>query len=335
MAIPSERQIVKSNQPELPIFFLQLGSKTNLFFDQVLKQAALSNGKENVFILTDTNFQLYTAYNCIDVAPFINGEREFDHFYQHHSTNPYFFEKACFDRWFIMKDLAADLGFGQFVHADCDVLIMEDLKPLYQKYIKGRYDGTVMFFERDGESVTSGHTSFWNTRLINDFCNFVTGVYKDKKVFDIILKDTVAGKFLDNRNVSDMILLDVFRTETKPNALNLLSLEDEGISVDFNVNVAYNGWKHQFICTADTKIKKLHRRGGSLYGRVAGPFNEQKHAKFYTLHFQGYLTKALIPQHVTAQNILEYIANYILSKSHYAIRRLKLFKNRIKRKVLR
>ena len=335
MAIEKERHSVGSNVPELPIFFVQLGSRTNLFFDHILKQAVRSNGRENVFILTDTNFQLYTAYNCIDVAGYINGKREFDDVYRHHSTNPYYFEKACFDRWFIMNDLAKDLGFKNFVHADCDVMILEDLKPLHRKFINGKYDGTVMFFEQNGDSVTSGHTSFWNTKLIADFCDFVTATYRDEQAFEFVLKDTLAGKFLNNRNVSDMILLDVFRTQTKPNALNLLSLEDEGISIDFNLNVSYNGWKHSFECTKETKIKKLDRRGGSWYGRVAEPGCEKDSSQFYTLHFQGYLTKTLIPVYANHLSNLGYLANYVLSKSHYVTRKLKLLKNELKRKIIK
>lgn len=331
----SEGRTVKANKPELPIFFIQLGSRVNLFFDHVLKQAALSNGKENVFILTDTNFQLYTAYNCINVSPYITGGREFDKVYQHHSINPFFFEKSCFDRWFIINDLAKDLGFEHFVHADCDVMIMEDLKPLYQKYIAGKYNGTVMFFEHNGDSVTSGHTSFWDTKLIADFCDFVTTKYQDLPAFNAILKETLEGKFLNNRNVSDMILLDVFRTETKPNTFNLLSLEDDGISIDFNINVAFNGWKHSFTCRPGSNIKKLSRRNGSLYGTVANVSAEQPTAKFYTLHFQGYLTKALIPLHLTPQSGLEYIANYFLSKSHYLGRKAKLFKNKVKQEIMK
>ncbi|RFZ85803.1 hypothetical protein DYU05_09465 [Mucilaginibacter terrenus] len=321
------------NSP-LPVFFLQLGSNTSLFFDKVIKQAALFNGKENVFVLTDTHLDQYKGYNCIDVTPYVTREREFDKVYRHHSTNPYFFEKTCFDRWFIINDLINDLGIDKFVYADCDVLILEDLKPVYDRFIKDKFDGSTMFFQRDKESVTSGHTSFWNSKLIADFCSFVVRKYTDEPAFNKLLEDTLSGKFLDNTNVSDMILLDVFRTETRPNVLNLLSLEDEGISIDFNINVAYNGWHNWYLCNKVTGIKKMFRKADGLYGQIAGEGTKRTFSKFYTLHFQGYITKPHIPLHVTAKSYNERVANRLSANSHYISRRLKLFKNKVRRSLL-
>nr|WP_294950547.1 hypothetical protein [uncultured Mucilaginibacter sp.] len=321
------------SQSELPVFFLQLGENTSLFFGHILKQAVLSNGANNVYVLTDTNFDAYRHYNCIDISEYTAGVKEFDKVYRHHSINPYFFEKACFDRWFIINDIVKELGISQFVHADCDVLITQDLKPVYRKFIKDKYDGTMMFFELGENSVTSGHTSFWSAGLINNFCNFVLGNYADRPAFDKVLQDTLTGKFLDNKNVSDMILLDVFRTEIKPHTLNLLSLEPEGISFDFNVNVPFNGCKHYFETTAGTKIKKMYRRKDGLYAKVADKGEEQVYCKFYTLHFQGYLTKTLIPLHASPQNLAEAVKNYAVAKAHNFVRRAKLYKNRVRDRV--
>jgi hypothetical protein len=316
------------SKSELPIFFLQLGENTSLFFGHILKQAVLSNGKHNVYVLTDTKFEDYRDYNCVDVSRYTAGVQQFDKVYQHHSINPYFFEKACFDRWFIINDIVKELGIGHFVHADCDVLISEDLKPVFNKYIKDKYEGTTMFFARGEESVTSGHTSFWSAKLMNDFCEFVLAKYADKTGFDKMLQDTLSGKFLDNKNVSDMILLDVFRTEAKPRVLNLLSLEKEGLSFDFNVNVPFNGCEYWFECTPSTKIKRMQRRKDGLYGKVAG--DTPLFSKFYTLHFQGYLTKTLIPLHVKPQTAIEYVSNYADSKAHNLVRRAKLLKNNVR-----
>jgi|GEM_PF-1713940 len=317
-------------QPELPVFFLQMGSNTSLFFDKILQQAALSNGRDNVYVLTDTNFHLYQDYTCIDITPYTKVERPFDKLYQHHSTNKYFFEKTCFDRWFIMNELALDLGIPNFVHADCDVLILQDLKPIFRNHIKDKYEGTMMFFEREEGSVTSAHTSFWSNKLLTDFCNFINAKYTDKEAFDVLLKDTLAGKFLDNRNVSDMILLDVFRTENKPSALNLLSLEDKGINIDFNLSAPFNGCKNHYVLTPGTGIKKMIRMADGLYAQVAGNTGQPVYARFYTMHFQGYVTKTLIPLHVTTKSTFEHLTNYVLGKAYYFNRRLRLFRNKVK-----
>lgn len=326
------------SQSELPIFFVQLGENTSLFFGHILKQAVLSNGKDNVYVLTDTYFGDYQDYHCIDVSKYIAGIKQFDKVYQHHSLNPYFFEKTCFDRWFIINDIAREYGLRNFVHADCDVVILQDLKPVFKNYIKDKYDGTTMFFQRDDESVTSGHTSFWSAALINQFCEFVLAKYADKPGFGLMLQDTLRGKFLDNKNVSDMILLDVFRTEAKPRVLNLLSLEKEGISFDFNVNVPFNGCEYWFETTSATHIKKMVRRKGGLFGKVATKGAAPLFSKFYTLHFQGYLTKTLIPLHVSALSAGEWVSNYVHAKSHNLVRRAKLFKNKVRdgmKKIIR
>lgn len=314
----------------LPIFFVQLGSKTNLFLDKVLKQAELSNGKENVFVLTDTNFHLYTEFNCIDVSTYIKAGRPFDAIYKHHSTNPYHFEKACFDRWFIINDIVQEYNIANFFHADCDVLVMEDLKPVYDAYLKDKYDGTVMFLESNGDSVTSGHASFWNHKLLDDFCSFVYNKYANDAEFDRLLKDTLAGKFLNNRNVSDMILLDAFRTEAKPSVLNIFSLQDEHISFDFNMNIAYNGCEDNYLLSRVFHIKKMKRIRGSLFGcTVAGTSSH----KFYTLHFQGYLTKALIPLFLTKQTFYGYTVYYLLGLFNFMLRKMKLLKTRLRGKL--
>jgi hypothetical protein len=320
------KQQVTLNDTKLPILFLQLGSNTSLFFDKVLKQAALTNGRENVFILTDTNFQLYNDYNCIDISSYAQAERPFDKLYKHHSTNTYFFEKTCLDRWFIINDVIRDLNIDHFVYADCDVLVLQDLKPVYDSLIKNKYDGTMMFFENGDNSITSAHTSFWNTKLLNDFCHFINDKYADDAAFNVLLKNTLAGKFYHNTNVSDMILLSVFRTEIKPHTLDLLSLEGKGICFDFNINVSYNGCRHSFVLAPGIKIKKMIPRNNSLYGLVQNG-DRAEYFKFYTLHFQGYLTKSLIPIYVTSDNFFNFLYNSISGRAEYIKRRAKLLKN--------
>ena len=135
---------------------------------------------------------------------------------------------------------------------------------------------------------------------------------------------------MDNTNVSDMILLNAFRIETKPNTLKLLSLEDKGICFDFNINVSYNGCRHSFVLTSGTKIKKMIRKEDGLYGYVQNTEKKAEYLKFYTLHFQGYLTKSLIPVYATPANILNGMYNLITGKTEYFKRRAKLLKNRFR-----
>lgn len=312
----------------LPILFVQLGSYVNLFFDRVLQQAAHSNGHGNVFVLTDNPRADFAAYHTIDIAGYAGEGNVFDTVYRHHSTNPVTFEKACFDRWFIINELVSKLHIPYFLHADCDVMIYQDLKPVYELYLKDRYDGSIMYFEHGDNSVTSGHTSFWSAKMISDFCRFAIGRYQDAKAFEQLLKMTLAGKFLDNKNVSDMILLDVFRTETRPNALNLLSLEDAGVYFDFNVNVSFNGWHNHYAITRGSHVKKVAREADGFYVQVTG--TPQKLIKAYSLHFQGYKTKTIIPLRTTAAQGIQAMRNVVAGNVAYLLRAGRLVKNRIK-----
>jgi len=320
----------KLNYTTLPIFFIQRGDKPARFLKEILKQAELTNGKENVYLLADTQFEFSAQFNCIDIAKYLPATQRFDALYQHHSTNPVFFEKSCFDRWFIINALAKDLGIDYFFHADCDVLLAADIAPVYKKLLTGGYQGSVMFFERDGDSVTSGHSSFWSAGLLDAFCDFVCRKYADKAAFDIIKTQTLAGKFLGNRNVSDMILLDVFRTEIKPIVLNLLTLEDEGATFDFNANVSYNGHHYHYVINRAFGIKQIKRKNGNLMVNVAG---DGRSIKFYTFHFQGFLTKALIPLYVNAATPGKLFANYVAGiLTLYGCKTL-LLKNKVRDRV--
>ena len=323
--IPDAAALENIKRSTLPIFFIPLGEHVNLFIDRVLKQAVASNGHNNVYVLTDTNFHLYQAYNCIDVSKYMQG-RSFDALYIHHSENKYHFEKSCFDRWFIINDVAKDLGISHFFHADCDVLIMQDLKPFFAEYLQDRYDGSVMYFEDGDRSITSGHSSFWTGALLNKFCDFTCAKYSDEQAFDKILKDVKAGVFCDNFNVSDMILLDTFRRETQTKTLNLFTLEDKGICFDFNINVAANGNKQIFVMNPLYRIKHIVHKNGTSYGQAKGGGRYP----FYTLHFQGYISKALIPMHITYGTKYQRMQNWVIGARHFTVRKLKLAKNKVR-----
>ncbi|MFD0750758.1 hypothetical protein ACFQZS_11450 [Mucilaginibacter calamicampi] len=317
------------NSQHIPIFFVQLGNHVNLFLDKILLQAQHSNGKENVYVLADKNLHLYRDFNCIDVSKYLHG-REFDSLYQHHSSNKYSFEKACFDRWFIINDVVNDLNIDYFFHADCDVLITEDLNPTYAHLLQHNYDGSVMYFEHDGKTITSGHSSFWSKKLLGDFCNFVSEKYADGAAFNEILNVTRSGFFLGNKNVSDMIFLDIFRRSTILKTLNLFSLEDEGIGFDFNLNVSSNGWRKFFKINKIYGIKAITRANKSVY---AEEVDNGTRFKFYTLHFQGYITKSLIPKYITYGSSIDNVQNTLLAYFTFTKRRLILKKNWLRDKL--
>jgi len=317
------------DQQHIPIFFVQLGNHVSLFLDKILRQAQYTNGAENVYVLANENLHLYKDFNCIDVSKYLQG-REFDALYQHHSSNNYSFEKACFDRWFIINDVIKDLNINYFFHADCDLLITEDLNWVYEHLLKHSYEGSVMYFEHEGRSVTSGHSSFWSKTLLDNFCSFICEKYADAEAFNEILVNTKSGFFLDNRNVSDMIFLDIFRRTSPLKTLNLFSLEEEDSCFDFNLNVQYNGWHKVFKLNKLYSIKALARKRKSLYAIEA---EQGSYSKFNTLHFQGYITKALIPRYITYGSWVDNWQNNLLASYTFTFRKMQLTKNWLRDKL--
>ena len=134
----------KLNYTTLPIFFIQRGDKPARFLKEILKQAELTNGKENVYLLADTHFEFSAEFNCIDIAAYLPATQKFDGLYRHHSSNPFFFEKSCFDRWFIINAFVKELGIDHFFHADCDVLLAANIAPVYHRLLK---DGLQWFVQ--------------------------------------------------------------------------------------------------------------------------------------------------------------------------------------------
>src|SRR6185437_12698696 len=92
----------------------------------------------------------------------------------------------------------------------------------------------------------------------------------------------------------------------------------------------YNGAKYSFLRYPFFKIKKMNRRSDGWYGQVQGDAANEVRIKFYTLHFQGYLTKSLIPFYLSTHNALEYFLNYVSGITTFVWRKTLLFKTHIK-----
>jgi hypothetical protein len=134
---------------------------------------------------------------------------------------------------------------------------------------------------------------------------------------------------LGNTNVSDMIFLDIFRRNTNLKTFNIFSLEDEGKCFDFNANVPSNGWRKTFKMNRLYGIKAIEKKNESLYVEDASG----EKVKFYTLHFQGYITKALITNYLTYVTGFEKLQNTLLAYYTFVVRTMQLKKNWLRDKL--
>jgi hypothetical protein len=305
---------------KLPIFFLQLGSNRRSFIKNVVKQAELTNGKENVFFLTDTDFHLYKEFNCIDVAEYMEQSNAFDLVYKHHSTNSYLFEKSCFNRWYIINQLVTAHKIEHFFYADCDVLIYTSMLTQNEMLLQNGYEGAMIFIEHNGKTIASPHSSFWSRALLNEFCRFTYNTYALQTEYSKLIEGINNKEFFDNENISDMVLVDLFRLQSKRTTFNLLTLENEGICFDWNINLGYNGYKNTYELHPVRLIKKAYRRAGGVFGKI-NTDSAPAYVQFNTLHFQG-LSKPFIPLYVTSGSVFQYLSNrYGYFKNHLRLKR--------------
>ncbi|RYZ95875.1 MAG: hypothetical protein EOP47_24945, partial [Sphingobacteriaceae bacterium] len=298
-----------NNLTGIPVFFLQFG-KSPKFINKILQQAQYTNGKENVYFLTDTDTHLYKEFNCIDISKYAGACEEFGKVYQHYSVNLHFYEKACIDRWFIINALVKEFKIPWFFYADCDLLILEDLTPVHHKLTEQNYAGGMMFYSNIENDITSAHSSFWSAELLNEFCLFTYNIYADATKFEALLADSQTTTPQGGIHISDMTLIEVFRKQTSLAILSLLSLQSQDICFDMNINMPDNGLGYNFIMNGFLKIKKLRKRKDGVFGIVAG----KGEMKFYTLHFQGYFSKFLIPLYMSASSLNIFKRVYVIQK---------------------
>jgi len=127
-----------------------------------------------------------------------------------------------------------------------------------------------------------------------------------------------------------MILLDAFRKESASGILNLLTLEEQGLCFDFNINLAFNGYRYNYLCNPFFKIKKVISKRDTLYGEAEDEAGNKHHIKFITLHFQGHMTKSLIPRYVSSDTAYQRFLNVSSSNLNNLNRRKKLIKKSLK-----
>jgi len=97
------------------------------------------------------------------------------------STTDYEFDKICFERWFNILEFLENNSIRSFFHIDSDILLYSNISTVLEKVI-GEYKAAYNIISQQYEEYlwkSSGHTSFWKTEFLSEFCSFVNDSYEN------------------------------------------------------------------------------------------------------------------------------------------------------------
>lgn len=113
------------------VVFVQRGR--SFYFPVVLSQAARRCINTPIFVIADVDPRpsiprvLQSKVTWVAMKDVDASAAEFRKVYVHLSVNRPWLERFCFERWFMIRDLCADLGVSSVIHLDSDVLVTSDI----------------------------------------------------------------------------------------------------------------------------------------------------------------------------------------------------------------
>ena len=120
------------------------------------------------------------------ISDYSESANEFEKVYRHQSSNQYWFELICFQRWFVINDFVQKNNISMCYGCDTDIMIYDDLT----KYIP-HGDFKLTIANKNGPQC-----SFFTKETINDFCNYIMKQYTDSNCTERLLKRYKG--FIDN-----------------------------------------------------------------------------------------------------------------------------------------
>lgn len=211
----------------------------------------------------------------------------FYHNYEHMSTNPVEFEKACFLRFFILKEFMQRNNFNKIFHIDSDVLLYTTIEDHVQR------------FNTDFTLSNSQHiaNSFLSLNFVQDFCKKIHEVYtkKEDHFWFRDMKKIYNRMSLEGRpgGIVDMSYLEQYKKRNECNELKLTCGEMTEIKDDrvFDFSMKHNKGGFQM----KDGVKNI-----TFVDKIPFCYNEelQKNVQFLSLHFLGN-TKEILHNYVT------------------------------------
>jgi hypothetical protein len=284
----------------IPIVFFNFGNPN--FLDIGLKQASHHNPDADIYLIgDDTNYKDYVKY--IHYTELMDEDAiEFNNHFINLSTNNEFYEKICFLRWFLIRNLAKQNNINRLFATDSDVMYYCDITKEAENFKNYRYTLT--------HNVSAGIGFINDIKCLDQFCEFTNGVYNSLKHGQNLQVDrSNSSKFkyyydkfsgvyeIRKRNllpggVCDMTFWGELRLMDNPGLVGETSAIINNSTFDHNINATDSyEWKNgikNFVWK--DKIPYCHNKWLN------------RDIKFNCVHFQGAHRKALMKNFATYQD---------------------------------
>ena len=152
------------------------------YLETSIKQT-LKNNKDVILIGDEKNEFVAKKYNITHVMFDEYNHNDFDKYYVHNKKNTnYQFELFCFQRWLVLLEVMKKLDISKCVYLDSDILYYWNIDKEISRISK--------FWNFDlAFPNLSWHTTYVFSRdALKKFCDFMINHYKDKKLYDRLLK---------------------------------------------------------------------------------------------------------------------------------------------------
>lgn len=283
----------------MDIIFLSYGNPDYLKY--VLTQCAETNKDANIHLLGDKSNYGYKGITHHLIDDYKQSGEAFTKEYIHLSTNIEKFERFCFERWFYINEFIKKQNIKQAIIIDSDVLLYDEVASDMDFFSK--YDMS-LYFNESAFTASAGQTFVYDTKIIDDFCNFLLTSYKEKDQFFDKAKQHYTKLQSASRTggVCDMTYFYFFY------------LENEHRILDLHTPLPNNNYYDLSFITSETPkvdfkknkqgMKHIEWEGKIPYGYLV-PSNQK--IKFQCLHFQGD-QKQYIPEMINRKGLF-YIYN--------------------------
>lgn len=220
-----------------------------------------------------------------DLSGFVDNDwLSFERRYRHTSMNPVWFEKACFKRYFRAKEYVSRTGVEEFIMIDTDLMLFPSAlsagnSMFTRMRAEGRLAGVSVCVSPEDYWHASPHCSFWTSRGVNDFVDYLKHLVEDEAAFSAM--EESARVHSSYPGFSDMVALGGWVKEND-RVFNILNFISDGL------------WDHNVTLACQNERKFLNVFGSKLLTSRAGQpcvfeFGERSanRVNVHSLHMQG------------------------------------------------
>jgi hypothetical protein len=201
----------------IPVIIVHRGD--SFYLSPVLEQIRLFNPENQIYLIGDISKKKYDFVDYCNIEDYMDRANEFEKKYVHLSSNTYFFELICFQRWFIIHDFVTRHRIENFLHIDSDVLLYCNVNDVFGKYIG--YDFTTC-----GEG--GPNSSLFSIASLQRFCDFISGMYDENaksRLFDFY-RSYAAGNALGG--VCDMLAFSWYQKDMPSKVIDIAKPDGGG-----------------------------------------------------------------------------------------------------------